>query len=66
MAAFLDGRIAWRAIADVVEGTLDRYDAVDAGWRPGARPARSRTCSTPTPPPAGWPTRPCAGREAAA
>jgi 1-deoxy-D-xylulose-5-phosphate reductoisomerase len=26
VAAFLAGRISWNAIADVVEGTLDRYD----------------------------------------
>jgi 1-deoxy-D-xylulose-5-phosphate reductoisomerase len=26
VAAFLAGRVAWTAIADVVEGTLDRYD----------------------------------------
>jgi 1-deoxy-D-xylulose-5-phosphate reductoisomerase len=26
VAAFLAGRIPWSAIADVVEGTLDRYD----------------------------------------
>jgi 1-deoxy-D-xylulose-5-phosphate reductoisomerase len=27
VAAFLDGRIPWVAIAEVAEGTLDRYDA---------------------------------------
>ncbi len=27
VAGFLDGRISWNDIADVVEGTLDRYDA---------------------------------------
>ena len=39
VAAFLDGRIPWPAIAEVVEGTLDRYDAV-AMRRPGPRPDR--------------------------
>ena len=38
VAGFLDGRISWQAIADVVEGTLDRYDAVVAGWSARPRP----------------------------
>jgi 1-deoxy-D-xylulose-5-phosphate reductoisomerase len=33
VAAFLDGRITWSAIAHVVEATLDRYDAGPAGER---------------------------------
>jgi 1-deoxy-D-xylulose-5-phosphate reductoisomerase len=33
VAAFLDGRITWSAIAEVVEATLDRYDAGPAGER---------------------------------
>ncbi len=35
VAAFLAGRIPWSAIADVVEGTLDRYDP-QAGTVPSA------------------------------
>ncbi len=33
VAAFLDGRVDWSAIASVVESTLDRYDAGGAGDR---------------------------------
>jgi 1-deoxy-D-xylulose-5-phosphate reductoisomerase len=40
VAAFLDGRIPWTAIAEVVEATLDRYDVTspaaaggESGWR---------------------------------
>jgi 1-deoxy-D-xylulose-5-phosphate reductoisomerase len=37
--AFLDGRIAWTAIAQVVEATLDHYDAApEAGAGPGPVP----------------------------
>ncbi len=36
--AFLDGRIAWTAIAEVVEGTLDRYEPGTAG---GDEPVRT-------------------------
>ena len=36
VAAFLDGRIAWTAIAEVVEATLDRYEAPPPP-RPGRR-----------------------------
>jgi 1-deoxy-D-xylulose-5-phosphate reductoisomerase len=35
VAAFLAGRISWKAIAEVVAGTLDRYDAAAAGSAPG-------------------------------
>ena len=34
VAAFLAGRIAWTAIAEVVEGTLDRYEAPARPGRP--------------------------------
>ncbi len=46
VAAFLDGRIAWTAIAEVVEATLDRYEP---GLADGAmvRRAPSTTCSRP-------------------
>jgi 1-deoxy-D-xylulose-5-phosphate reductoisomerase len=37
VAAFLQGRIAWTAIAQVVEATLDRYEAPAAGGGPGDR-----------------------------
>jgi 1-deoxy-D-xylulose-5-phosphate reductoisomerase len=33
VGAFLDGRIIWSAIAEVVEATLDRYEAVGTGDR---------------------------------
>jgi len=39
VAGFLGGRISWPAIADVVENTLDRYEAPSA---PGAGPAPTR------------------------
>ena len=38
VAGFLDGRISWRAIADVVESTLDRYEPST----PAAGPAPAR------------------------
>ncbi|MGO8870552.1 MAG: 1-deoxy-D-xylulose-5-phosphate reductoisomerase [Acidimicrobiales bacterium] len=37
VAAFLDGRIAWTSIAEVVAGTLDRYDAPVGSGQPGPR-----------------------------
>ena len=40
MEAFLAGRISWNAIAEVVEGTLDRYDA----------PSTSGSAAVPDPP----------------
>ena len=41
VAAFLEGRIAWHAIADVVAATLDAYDApVPAADRSGIRSRR--------------------------
>jgi 1-deoxy-D-xylulose-5-phosphate reductoisomerase len=39
VAGFLDGRISWWAIADVVESTLDRYEPSAA---PGGGPAPTR------------------------
>jgi 1-deoxy-D-xylulose-5-phosphate reductoisomerase len=39
--AFLDGRIAWTAIAQVVESTLDRYDAPGPSAVDGAPPIRT-------------------------
>jgi 1-deoxy-D-xylulose-5-phosphate reductoisomerase len=41
VAAFLAGRIPWRAIATVVEGTLDHYDAQAAPGRGGGARPRS-------------------------
>ena len=41
VAAFLDGRIPWMAIAEVVEGTLDKYDAPSPSTEEGG--ARSRS-----------------------
>ncbi len=52
VAAFLDGRVTWTAIAEVVAATLDRYDAGARG-----RAGRSRTCWRPTPPPGDSPGR---------
>jgi 1-deoxy-D-xylulose-5-phosphate reductoisomerase len=37
VAAFLDGRIAWTAIAQVVEATLDRYEVPAGTGGPGDR-----------------------------
>lgn len=39
--AFLDGRIAWTAIAEVVEASLDRYDAPGRPPAEGASPTRT-------------------------
>jgi 1-deoxy-D-xylulose-5-phosphate reductoisomerase len=39
--AFLDGRISWTAIAEVVEGTLDRYDTPGPAGAGGEPPRRS-------------------------
>jgi 1-deoxy-D-xylulose-5-phosphate reductoisomerase len=41
VAAFLDGRIAWTAIAEVVAGTLDRYDPPVATGTAGQAGRRS-------------------------
>jgi 1-deoxy-D-xylulose-5-phosphate reductoisomerase len=41
VAAFLAGRIPWNAIAEVVEATLDRYDAPSPTARHGADARRS-------------------------
>jgi 1-deoxy-D-xylulose-5-phosphate reductoisomerase len=38
VAGFLDGRISWNDIADVVEGTLDRYDRPAAPVPGGSSP----------------------------
>ena len=48
VAAFLAERIGWSSIAEVVEATLDRYDAA-ARPAAGDPVAPSRTCSTPMP-----------------
>jgi 1-deoxy-D-xylulose-5-phosphate reductoisomerase len=42
VAAFLAGRIPWSAIADVVEGTLDRYDPAGGAGAPGPGVERER------------------------
>jgi 1-deoxy-D-xylulose-5-phosphate reductoisomerase len=42
VAAFLAGRIPWSAIADVVEGTLDRYDPPAGAVAPGPGVERER------------------------
>jgi 1-deoxy-D-xylulose-5-phosphate reductoisomerase len=42
VAAFLAGRIPWSAIADVVEGTLDRYDPPGGAVTPGPGEERER------------------------
>ena len=46
VAAFLDGRLAWPAIAEVVAETLDapRADGSGARWRTCWRPTRSPGC----------------------
>jgi 1-deoxy-D-xylulose-5-phosphate reductoisomerase len=41
VSAFLEGRIPWSAIARVVEGTLDKYDAPAAPLGDGAPGART-------------------------
>jgi 1-deoxy-D-xylulose-5-phosphate reductoisomerase len=40
VAGFLDGRISWNDIADVVEATLDRYDGPAAPAPGGSSPPR--------------------------
>ena len=39
--AFLDGRIAWTAIAEVVEASLDRYEAAGPSGAGGRSPDRT-------------------------
>ncbi len=41
VAAFLEGRIPWTAIAEVVEGTLDRYDAATSSLAGGGTAPRT-------------------------